>query len=267
MYQVDVSRLTYFVVYEFKLFAPAQVNARQTLAWLDTAANQATVSPEVAKDLPRTGNIFVRSAFGQEEYETVEVEVEFLGNVKSAVRARIDPTEREFPFPSAVTLGAGTLFAEPVVFDFRLMGMYPPRPGECQTGWVELSAKFTPQELCLVQCVAPGGPLWALFDTGAGLSVMNANRLQALGLELEPAYEIEIEDATGAKRVHTVASCAGVQLGEAPLPPFDCFVANLHGIEDALGYQVDMILGANAMLNSGLKWCIDRRAGSVKVAG
>ncbi len=266
MYQVDVSRLTYFLVYEFKLFAPAQVGTLNTLAWLDTAANQATVSPQVASGLPPMGKIFVRSAFGQEEFETVGVDVEFLGNTKSALQARVYQTDSDLPFQSVLTLDAATLFAEPVVFDFRLMGMYLPTQEERVNHWVEIPSKFTAQDLCLIQCTAPGSSMWALFDTGAGLSVVNAKHLHEMGLALHPAYEIEIGDATGAKSVQEVALCSGLKLGGMPLPSFDCFVVDLQGIEDALGCQIDMILGANAMLRSGFRWLFDKPAGKVQIA-
>ncbi len=264
---IDASRLTYLLIYELKLFAPAQVNTQTTLAYLDTGANQVTVSPQVAEDLPRTGKASFRGAFGQEEFEMVAVDVGFLGHTQRAAQARVHEAHAHLPFQSGLTLGAPTLFAEPVVLDFRLMAMYRPGPEKTWTGWLQVPGQFTAQELCLVQCTSPeGGPIWALFDTGAGLSVMNARHLDANGLALSPAYAIEIEDATGAKHVHQVALCPGLRLEEMPLPPFDGFATDLQGIEEALGHRIDMILGANAMLKSGLRWLFDRQAGQVWVS-
>jgi len=212
------------------------------------------------------GKTSIRSAFGQEEFETVAVDVGFLGNTKRATQARVHETDDGLPFQSVLTLDALTLFAEPVIFDFRLMGMYLPKQEETENGWVEIPSKFTAQELCLIQCMWSDSPLWALFDTGAGLSVMNAKHLDEIGPALRPAYEIEIGDATGAKSVQEVALCSGLQLGEISLPSFDCFAVDLRGIEEALGCRIDMILGANAMLKSGLRWLFDKRTGKVQIA-
>ena len=264
MYRVDVSRLTYFLIYEFKLFAPARVNGRGTLAYLDTAANQVTVSPQLADHLPRTGKMTIRSAFGQEEFETVAVEIEFLGNTQQTHARVYEAHDNQLPFQSALTLDARTLFARPMIFDFRLLGLLPPSPS-MESDWIEIPSKFTKQGLVLVQFIASGRPIWGLFDTGAGLSVVNAAHLDEMGLSLRPAYEMEIGDATGAKSLQEVQLCSGLYLDTIPLPPFDCFAVDLQSIEEAIGHRIDLIFGANAMLKSGLRWLFDQSEGEVKV--
>ncbi len=264
---IDTSRLTYLLLYELKLFAPARVNGQSTFAYLDTGANQITVSPQVAGDGPRTGSMAIRGAFGQEEFERTAVDVEFLGHARRSVQARIHEGQAELPFDSALTLDAPTLFAQPIVLDFRLIAIYRPGPERTENGWAEVPGQFTAQGLCLVQGTSPEGrPIWALFDTGAGLSVMNARHLDANGLALSPAYTIEIKDATGAKSIQEVALCSGLRLHGLSLPPFDGFATDLQGIEEALGHRIDVILGANAMLKSGLRWRFDPQAGQVRVA-
>ncbi len=177
---IDVSRLTYLLIYELKLFAPAQVNSQSTLAYLDTGANQITVSPQVAGDRPRTGPMAIRGAFGQETFEMVAVDVAFLGRTRQAVPARIHDNQAELPFDSVLTLDAPTLFAQPIVLDFRLVAIYRPGSEATENGWAEVPGQFTAQGLCLIQGTSSEGrSIWALFDTGAGLSVLNARHLDA----------------------------------------------------------------------------------------
>ncbi len=266
MHQIDISQFSYFLVYEFKLFAPARVNGLSTLAYLDTAANQVTVSPQLADNLQRVGKTAVRSAFGQEEFETVAVDIEFLGNMQQATQARVyEAHDNQLPFQSMLTLDAPTLFARPVIFDFRLLGLFPSLQ-DLESDWVGIPSKFTKQGLCLIQFISSGCPIWALFDTGAGISVINSAHLDEIALSLRPAYEIEIGDATGAKSIQEVDLCSGLQLDVISLPPFDCFAVDLQGIEEAIGCRIDLIFGANAMLKSGLRWLFDQPEGRVQVA-
>jgi hypothetical protein len=110
------------------------------------------------------------------------------------------------------------------------------------------------------------GPLSALFDTGAGLSVVNTAHLEEIGLDLQPAFELEISDATGAKMTQKLELCSGLRIQNTVLPSFDCFSTDLQGIEKALGARVDMVFGANAMLKSGLRWLFDRAVNKAFVA-
>ncbi len=90
--------MTYLVAYELKLFAPVTVNGEDMLGYLDTAATQVTISSRLAKNLPRKGKMKVRSAFGEKEFETASVDVEFLGQKYQSVQARVHGDETHCRF-------------------------------------------------------------------------------------------------------------------------------------------------------------------------
>ncbi|MBO9336821.1 MAG: aspartyl protease family protein [Roseiflexus sp.] len=239
-----------------------------TLAYLDTGANLITISPKLAESLPRTGTVTIGSAFEQRVFEAVEaIEIGFLG-YNRRVGARVKPiSDSALPFNSDVTLDASTIFAQTLIFDFRLLGILLPKQVSGEL-WLELLTKFVEDTgICLIQLASQNATVSALFDTGAGLSVINSAHIEELGLDLQPAFELEIGDAVGAKTTQTVSLCSGLRIADAALPPFDCFSADLQAIEKVLGCRIDMVFGANAMLKSGFRWLFDKLAGKAFVAG
>ena len=264
---INLSELTPFTIHEFKLFAPARVNRANTFAYLDTGASLVTISPKLAEGLPRAETITVGSAFEQRAFDTIEnIEIDFLGNVH-CINARVNQiADGDLPFNAGVTLDAPTIFAKALIFDFRLMYILLPKQVSGES-WVGLPAKFVEdKDICLIQLASQNGTIHALFDTGAGLSAVNSAHLEEIRLDLQPAFELEINDATGAKRTQKLAVCSGLRIGDTVLPPFDCFSTDLQAIEKALGCRIDMVFGANAMLKSGFRWLFDRLEGEAFVA-
>lgn len=266
--KVDVHKLTPLLLYEFKMFIPARVNGKQTLATLDTGATQVSVSPQLAEGLPRTGKIKVQSAFGEKESDTVDIEIEFLDRAPQRREARVysDQDIEGRPFLSMLILDGNALFAQPIVFDFRMMAIVPLEEKQSNE-WKQVVAEFTEHGLCLVQFTSKTEkPICALFDTGAGLTALNKKRVDDLGIMLQDGYEIEIGDATGAKSLQQVSAASGIRVGDLSLPLFDCFTVDLSGIEERIGRRVDMVLGANAMMKSGWRWWFDKQDGKVWVS-
>lgn len=265
MITISQSDLIPLTVHELKLFAPAQVNQTNTLAYLDTGANRVTLSPKLAENLPRAGTIRVGSAFEQKSFDAVEnVEINFLGHTHYT-NARVNQiSDSILPFNSDVTLDAPTIFAQAVVFDFRVLGIMPAKQVSGDS-WIELQAKFLAStELLVIYLTSRNKTVAALFDTGAGLSVVNSAHREELGLDLQPAFELVIADAVGAKTTQKVFVCGGLcASNDVILPPFDCFSVDLQAIEKALGCRIDMVFGANAMLKSGFTWLIDKPEGKV----
>jgi hypothetical protein len=264
---INPSELTPLTIHEFKLFVPARVNQANTFAYLDTGANHVTISPKLAEGLPRAGAITVGSAFEQRVFDTVEdIEIDFLSNIHctNAYVNRI--SDGGLPFNADVTLDAPSIFAKALIFDFRLMGIFLPKQVSGES-WIELPAKFIEDKgLCIIQLVSQNGVVSALFDTGAGLSVVNSAHIEEIGLDLQAAFELEISDATGAKTTQKLALCSGLRIGDTVMPPFDCFSTDLQAIEKALGRRIDMVFGANAMLKSGFRWLFDKPADKAFVA-
>jgi hypothetical protein len=265
---INPADLTPLTIHAFKLFAPARVNQMKTFAFLDTGASHDTISQKLAEGLPRSGTTSVTSAFEQKMFETVgNIEIDFLDQLRCA-EAHVDQVQADesLPFITDLTLGAPTIFAQPLILDFRLTGILRPQhvSGEA---WIALPAKFVENKsLCLIQLTSQRGPIQALFDTGAGLSVVNSAHLEEIGLDLQPAFELEINDATGAKMSQKLNLCSGLQIGHTILPPFDCFSTNLQAIEKGLGGRVDLIFGANAMFKGGFRWLFDQQANEAFVA-
>lgn len=207
----------------------------------------------------------MRSAFGEEEFETVSVDVEFLGQNHQRVQARVHGNEDPLPFRSEITLDGPILFKQPLIYDFRMLGLLPVG-NRSLDGWFDVPCEFLEAGLCIVEMNCNGKPVKALFDTGAGLSVVNARWMEKNEVVMEEGYEIEIGDATGAKSVQEVRYCSGFSVGKSKLPRFGVFAVDLQGIEKALNRQVDMVFGANAMIKSELRWLFDRNKGKVCVA-
>jgi hypothetical protein len=264
---INPSELTPFTIHEFKLFSPARMNRANTFAYLDTGASLVTISPKLAEGLPRAGTITVGSAFEQRVFDTVEdIEIDFLGNVHCINACVNQISDGDLPFNADVTLDAPTIFAKALIFDFRLMGIMLPKQVSGES-WIGLPAKFVEDKgLCIIQLVSQNGAVSVLFDTGAGFSAVNSAHIEEIRLDLQPAFELEISDSTGAKRTQKLAVCSGLRIGDTVLPPFDCFSTDLQAIEKALGCRIDMVFGANAMLKSGFRWLFDKPADKAFVA-
>ncbi len=264
MYRIDISKLIYLTIYELKLFAVAKVNGKNTLAYLDTGATQVTVSQKMAKQLPRTGKTKIRSAFGEEEFETVSVNVEFLENQLANVKARIRNDDVSTPFQTDITLDGNILFERPLIYDFHILGLLPAEEVNTKE-WNEISSKFLDKGLCILKMNIRGNTVNALFDTGAGITVINSRHVEENRFILKKGYEMEITDATGTKSKQMINICRGLQIGGIEHPPFDSIVIDLQDIEEPLGERIDLVFGANAMLRSGLRWSFNKARGKVYI--
>lgn len=263
---VNITDLTPLLIYQNEIFVPIRVNQTSTLAQLDTGANIVSISPKLAEGLPRRGKMGVGSAFGQKTFDKVEnLEIEFLGQVHH-LEARIFNNADTHPFNADAVLNASIIYGQPLIFDFRLLHLA--RPNQISiASWHELKAIYLEKtNLCLIRLESAGKSLFALFDTGAGISVVNSAHLKELQLNLKPAYDLEIGDATGAKAIQSILCCSDLHINGWGLPTFDCFPTDLKPIENAIGHRMDLIIGTNLMLKSGLRWLFDKLADKVFIA-
>ncbi|RMG39715.1 MAG: hypothetical protein D6732_03895 [Methanobacteriota archaeon] len=264
MHKIDTTQMSPFTIHELKIFAPARVNGRDTLAQLDTAATFATVSPTVADGLTREGKVTVRSAFGDRDFEMVSVDIEFIGLTLSKVRARVHKDDGVLPFEADIVLSGQELFGQGVIYDFRLLGCLPCNKIE-GTGWEEVTAEFLENGLCIIEMEAGGKAVNALFDTGAGISVINSARIKENDLQTKAGYKMVVRDATGVQHMQVIHSYSGLRMGEIEIPPFDGIAVNLSKVEEAVQRRIDLVFGANAMLKSGLRWWFHKQEGEVFV--
>ena len=259
---LDNDRVVPLLVHELSLYAPAQIDGREGLAFLDSAASEASLHPDWAQNLPRAAPITIRSAFEEHTFETVYVTLGFLGATLPPQRVLVRPVRKTSPpFEVPAVLNAATMFAEPMVLDFRVLAVYRPH-AVSGIDWHEISAYRAKQGLWILELAAPGRPAWALFDTGAGLSAFNAAHLDELGLDLRPEYRMSVTDAIGATTHQEIIACRGLAVAGKPLPG-DGFVVDLSNIEEALDHRVDLVLGVSALLHSGLRWRFEPATGQV----
>lgn len=264
MYSIDTAQLVYLTIYELKMFATARVNGQDTLAYLDTAATDVTVSPQVANASPRTGKIKVRSAFGEKEFDTVSVNMEFMGKPLPNTKARVHEDDSATPFRSDVTLGGRELFNQALIYDFRVLALLS-GAGVDVKAWKEIPAEFLDVGLCIVDMNVGRTTVKALFDTGAGITVVNSAHVKENALMLAPSFDLEISDATGARSKQVISVCHGLRIGGIETLLFDSIVVDLRDIEDMIGRRIDLVFGANAMLKSSLRWLFDKGRGKVFV--
>jgi len=167
------------------------------------------------------------------------------------------------PFVADIKLDAPTIFAKALIFDFRLLNVSRPEQ-RADDSWLAVPARFVEdKDICLLELASRTAPIWALFDTGAGLSVLNSARIEKDALDLQPSFALEVSDATGARATQRVALCSGLRVGNTLVPDFHCLSIDLQVIEKALGCDIHMVFGANAMLRSGFSWLIDKPAKEV----
>ena len=265
MYHIETSQLVYLTIHELKMFAPVQVNGQRTLAHLDTGATIVTVSPRFTESLSRTGKVKTRSAFEEKEFDSALVDIEFMGDVLTEVHARVyEDQDSTTPFEWGLSLSGHELFRKAIIYDFHLLGLLPGEAVE-REAWEEISAEFLDIGLCIVEMQIEARRVKTLFDTGAGVTVVNKRHTKDNGMILEPGFEMEIWDATGANRKEEIKVCRGLRLGRIAMPAFDSIEVDLSKIEEAIGHRIDLVFGANAMLKSGLRWLFDKSHNQVFV--
>jgi len=143
----------------------------------------------------------LQGGIGQQEVEQVRLDrLEFLGRWfcdETAIVFDGAAYFGELPFPAAMTLGAGTLLAGPLVLDFKRL-------------WLGFAEKPLKEDLARFPLDAVQGlPFFtlrwgqqemnAIFDTGAAYSILNADHVEALGLDIEQVYALEVQDPAGGK--------------------------------------------------------------------
>ncbi len=261
---LDQSQLTYLTLFALRMYAPVEMGGRTIWAFLDSGANRLSIHEDLAEGLPREETATVRGAFAARSLEQVRIDFSFMDQEFHHQKAHVVPSQEESPLEDGLTLDAPTIFAQPVVFDFHLMAIGRPSAYQA-TPWQPIPTAFHDVGVCFVQLEAPASSVWALFDTGAGFTVINAAHVAETGLALHPSYRIEVADVTGAKVDQEVVSCAGLAVPGRVFPPFDAFVADMTHIEEALNHRIDLVLGATTMLKSGLRWRFDQEVGQVWV--
>ncbi|MGC8669276.1 MAG: retropepsin-like aspartic protease [Chthonomonadales bacterium] len=100
--------------------------------------------------------------------------------------------------------------------------------------------------------------LHALFDTGAGYSVLNRRCLAEVKGQVEDLGYEAASDPTGASARVPLFRAVEACIGKRTLPPFRFLAIDLGPVEELLGVPLDFVFGVEAM--AGSEWIVDGRA-------
>lgn len=251
-----------FIVDNFRMFAPVRVGQILGYAQVDTGANPSFMCQSFSKGLHRIGIGKIKGALRIAAVERCRLPiVTFLGHNFANVLVNIQPDGagdfQSLPFQVVMTVGVDILYQKPLYLDF----------GGKQLGFLEMASPRWITDQVVDLRFGSGlafftldlGPhhLSALFDTGAGYSVLNVrcfDRLRAELIELQPE---ETSDPTGAKTVIPVYKHSYLAINDYPIGEGQFLVIDLTEVENAIGVEVDFIFGFNTMRN--YNWIVDKQ--------
>jgi hypothetical protein len=250
---INLDQLTPITIHDFRLFAPTVINGNRIMAVLDTGASMTTIVPDIAKISKNNLKSKYCGAFGEKEAIISEDnEITFLG-ITNHRNAWARELENDAPFIYKAILDASIIFSKPIVIDFNMLRIW--LQNEMSIEFPNyLRAKFL-KDSCLIKT---NESISILLDTGAGISVVNKNHLKHNNFTLTEKYTTEVSDSTGNKQLQIISTCSGFRLNDLTMPSFDCFIIDLASIEEIAGHQIDMVLGANIMIKSGIRLYLNK---------
>jgi hypothetical protein len=245
------------IIDENRLFAPVRVGQIGGYAHIDTGARRSSVLQSYSGHFPKTGTSKIHGALAAARVSQVCVdEIVFLDEVFRDTVADVQPDSQgdldAVPFGVTMALGCDVLLKRPLYLSFEqneIGFLKSDMPAE-STLKADLSLGLPILKVSLGDHV-----LDAVFDTGAGLSVLNRTLLTQLGEQLTEAEALEVEDAVGTKHKIPTFRCDSLAIGERLLGDCQFLVLDLGAIEQETGQAVDCIFGINAMM--GRSWVID----------
>lgn len=257
-----------FILDDNRLFAPVQVGAGNGYAHVDTGARHSSILYSHAGPFPGAGSRQIHGALGTTTVFQVRLDAfQFLGQAFHDVRADVQPDAvgglDSLPFPVMMALGCDVLLQKPLYLDFTTNEIgFLDEAAPATAPQVRLEADFT-LGLPLFQVSLGEHVLEALFDTGAGMGVINQQRVGALQEALTEAKPLEIEDATGVKHTLPTFKCRGLTVGERPLNDCKVLALDLGAFEQLADRNLDFVFGINAMRDQ--RWVINPQASWIEI--
>lgn len=257
-----------FIIQDFKFFAPIKLGEKDTFAHSDTGAIGNMLAASESEGLRQIESRVMQGGMGQQEVRQVQIDtLEFLEKSFADQTAVVIDGEAYFgdvPFPVSMTLGADVLLAHPLILDFKRMWI-----GYAEKPLKENLPRFTmetPSGLPFVKMRFGAQEANTIFDTGAGYSILNANHVEELGVQMEQVYALEVLDPAGGKGEIPIYRVEGLHMGDLELGLCEAFVVSLEPIEERLDKRIDFVLGANTMLGSGWVWVLDKAQNAVLIS-
>ena len=248
-----------FTTYHLQLFAPIKLGALEGLAFVDTGATQSTLLKSYSEPFEKLELEESWGAYGVRHLEQCIIPaVRFLNtdyaDVQVHVEESLNVTLPEDPSPVLMRAGADLLTKQSLIIDFSKEHLGFGAGDYFEQSPVQKVSLKTKLNLFDIEIGSLTLP--CIFDTGAGLSVLNARFLDAVKSQMEELEPIETRDGSGKVfplRVfyHPAVSLAGKTLGDVRL-----LVIDLSPIEQFTGKEIGAVLGFEAMKNHSwlLEW-------------
>jgi len=255
-----------FILHEWLILVPIKVNGIKGWANIDTGATGSTVSGKIARNLRVWRETKVQGAIKEQMREIVKLkEVNFLNEKFENLETSADKDFlNELPVETLMTCGVDILYSHTLVLDFKELKVGFDRENLEATEGIDVSKV---KGLVTFKMGLGDSEVTALFDTGAGFSVINGNHLEDFAYDITPVYSIEVKDPMGGLGVVDVFT-GDLQIGDLYLNDEEFLLMDLSGIEEALNARIDFILGASTMLRSNAIWRIGEEKVSVaKIPG
>lgn len=167
------------------------------------------------------------------------------------------------PFEVNLSLGSSVLLARPLMIDFcqTVIGFLSTDPPDSAR---QILGTFV-HGLPIIETEWNGHKIHALFDTGAGISVINAAKTDIFDLSVVPLWSTMLGDAAGGSQQidiyrHAQLAIAGKSVGES-----DYVCIDLTAVEQAIAHPVDLILGTNTLMQHHCVWIFDQAQDTIHV--
>lgn len=252
------------VVFNFGLFCKVTAEAKSGYALIDTGATNSGITEVLAQNLKPVRQSATGGAHGQSPTNIYELpSLEFAGQSFHNVRVSQAQAYEEFPSQVFMRLGTPQLLSKPLILDFKQLKIGF-TPDLAKLEWRYPSSYFV-HGLPFMELSHHDKPVQALFDSGAGFSVLNSARLEELGITFSKinTYTLPVTDVNGQTFEQTIVVVQNLECAGHMLPATEFILMDFSGVEKTLNQRLDLVLGANTMLRAGWIWLIDRPQNSI----
>jgi hypothetical protein len=251
-----------YIVHGYRMFVPVRVGNLSGYAQVDTGASCSMIRNSFASGFPTvTGGQF-RGALGTAEAKRCRLPVvSLLGEDFSDLVVYIQPDSAgdfgSLPFQVILTAGVDILYHKPLYLDCarQMIGFLDPASSRREEGSQEISLSLASGFAFFKLEMGPHS-LNALFDTGAGYSVLHARLLELLRDQLIEQEPEEVTDPAGGNAIIPVYKHPCLAIDGQPIGEGRFLVIDLEPVERVLGTQLDFVFGFNTI--TGHDWVVDR---------
>lgn len=251
-----------YIVDNFRMFAPVRIGAISGYAQVDTGVNPSFIRQSFSKGFRRVGTGKIKGAVGMAAVEQCKLDVvSFLGHDFPEVVVSIQPDDagefQSLPFQVVMTAGVDILYYKLLCLDFteERIGFLDIIPLEWKACSQVIDLRFK-SGLAFFKINLGTCRLNALFDIGAGLSVLNTRCLDMLRVDLTEQEPEETFDPTGAKALIPVYKHSSLEIDGCSVGEIRFLVIDLTSAEKVIGEEIDLILGFDTMLSHN--WVVDK---------